>query len=97
MQIAVHALVRAVPNLVECRVVVGRSLAICERKVRSLRSILITSNVPFDDKLPNAAALLPCTSMLEDLVSGISTLQIPMSNNCDLSSSVATCKPIFYK
>jgi hypothetical protein len=48
----------------------------------------IQTNVPFDDRFPIAAALLPCTSTLDDAVRGMRTSQIPTSKRWDLISSV---------
>lgn len=45
-------------------------------------------NMPFDERLPSAAALLPCTSELGELVKGIKTSQMPISSSWPFSSSI---------
>lgn len=59
------------------------------KMMRQCRSSLTTQEIclPFEDRLPKAAALLPWTSELGEFVKGISTSQMPISNNCPFSSS----------
>jgi hypothetical protein len=47
-------------------------------------------DLPFEDKLPRAAALLPWTSTLGELVNGINTSQMPISSSCGFRSSIVS-------
>jgi hypothetical protein len=82
-EIRVETAVGLVPHSVEWRVVLGG----CESQP-DINPLLNQANcAPFEDKLPMAAALFPCTSTLGELVNGMSTSQIPISSNCGLRSS----------
>ncbi len=83
-----HAIIWLVPDLIESRIVVLVTTTICNNNsIALLRLEIDLDAIPFDERLPNAAALFPCTSILDDFVKGMRTLQIPMSSSCDLSSS----------
>lgn len=88
IQVFVHATFRFVPDVVEGGVVVRCSATVCEDHTCSAMSVAQRIQLlPFDERLPRAAALLPCTSELGELVNGMSTSQIPISSNCPFSSS----------
>jgi hypothetical protein len=81
-EICVQAAFGLIPDCVEGRVVFSSYVSAFRLIKRGQPSS------PFDDKLPIAAALLPWTSTLGELVSGISTSQMPISSNCGFKSSV---------
>ena len=82
VQVSVHAAVGLIPDVIEGGVIISGRTPICTKYV-SLRTLRIgdRTNQPFEDRLPRAAALLPCTSELGEFVRGINTSHIPISSN----------------
>ena len=75
-----HSPIRFVPDLIECRIVVCSRPPILKTFIRHT-SIKHGGGIPLEDRLPRAAALLPCTSELGEFVRGIRTSQIPISKS----------------
>jgi hypothetical protein len=69
-KVGMESTIGLVPHIVEWRIVLG---SYCQRGT--------SVDSPFEDRLPRAAALLPWTSTLGELVKGIKTSQIPISSN----------------
>jgi len=88
VKVFVHSTIGFVPDVIERAIVVRR----CSAVYIIYKTLIIDyhdplMNRPFEDKLPSAAALFPCTSELGELVSGINTSQIPISSKWPFNSS----------
>jgi hypothetical protein len=89
MEVFMKATLRVLPDVVERSVIVrgGATFGYTEDQDTGDQACG-SKNEPFEDKFPIAAALLPCTSMLGEFVSGMSTSHIPISRSKGLRSSV---------
>lgn len=82
VEVAVDATVGLAPVLDEDGVVADCDLSVL------LEIIVMWINIPFEDRLPKAAALLPCTSILSESVNGMRTSKTPMFKSAGLRSSL---------
>lgn len=79
-EICVETAVRLIPNSVE-RCIVLSSYHSDTKVNRNFLPLLESPHLPFEERFPRAAALLPCTSTLGEFVKGIKTSQMPISSS----------------
>ena len=79
-EIRVKTAVRLIPNSVE-RCIILSSCHFNTRVCQNFLPLLESINLPFEERFPRAAALLPCTSTLGEFVKGIKTSQMPISSS----------------
>ena len=87
MQIFMHSTIRFVPYIIECWVVICGCTTIYNDIDEKRNYEQSLTKIPFDERLPRAAALFPWTSELGEFVRGMRTSQIPISKSWPFSSS----------